>query len=198
MSNASKIFARKTDNNSVSIKSGNTNTLKITNPQKSTIKLTPSTGGTPINIIPEFDIEVEGGYNDVYNVPAIHQLLEIFAFEIAQIQEELELVKAAQQVYCDINANFNPNTGSIAIRNWVTENPYQVIDAANQQQKAVVIRVHLYYEDEYIETIYMMQSIYADTWFGHFKYFLGFVDDENFGYLRINANGSTLIGVNQV
>lgn len=154
--------------------------------------------GSDINIIPEFDIEVDREYNDVYNVPAIHQLLEIFAWEIEQIQEELERVKSEQQVYCDVNANFFPDEGRISLRNWVTQNPYQVIDAANQQQKAAIIRVHLYVDDAYMETVYMMQSIYSDTWWGHFKYFLGFVDDAYFGYLRINSNGSTLIGINQV
>ena len=39
------------------------------------------------NIIPEFDIELEAKPEDVYNVIAIHQLLEIFVWEMTQIQD---------------------------------------------------------------------------------------------------------------
>lgn len=46
--------------------------------------------GSSINIISEFDIDLEANPEDVYNVIAIHQLMEIFGFEIMQIQEFIE------------------------------------------------------------------------------------------------------------
>lgn len=148
-----------------------------------------------INIIPEFDIEVDREYNDVYNVPAIHQLLEIFAWEIEQIQEELKKAKNEQQVYCDVNVNYNTSTSAVSLRNWVTEEPYAVIDEANKKGKPVVLRMHLYANDNYMETIYTTQSIYSDTWWGSFKYFLSFVDNETIGYLRLNKSGITTLGL---
>ena len=46
--------------------------------------------GSSINIIPEFDIDLEANPEDVYNVIAIHQLMEIFGFEIMQVMEFVE------------------------------------------------------------------------------------------------------------
>lgn len=148
-------------------------------------------------ILPNFDIEYTYEDNEVYNANAIHQLLEIFGQEIMNIVDLLDK-KEDKQVYVDANVNFNANTGVVSLRNWVTENPYKVIDEANKKGNPAILRVHLYANDQYMESLYMMQSIYSDTWWGHFKYFLGFVDDQSFAYLRINQNGGTTLNLKQL
>ena len=51
------------------------------------------------NIISEFDIELEANPEDVYNVIAIHQLLEIFVWEMTQIQDRFsELYDAVGEI----------------------------------------------------------------------------------------------------
>lgn len=145
------------------------------------------------NIISEFDIEVEREQNDIYNVPAIHQLLEIFAWEITQMQEEL---KSKEQVYIDVNLNYFPNEGRLSLRNWKTTDAYSVADEANQAGKPVIVRGSLYLNDEYIETVYLNQTIYADTEFGHFKYFLGLIDTTIVGFLRLEQ-GKVVVGMRQ-
>lgn len=175
------------------------------------LKNLPSINNVPLkgNLTPEdlkmiipkilkiFDIEYTYEDDEVYNANAIHQLLEIFGQEITNIVGLLDK-KEDKQVYVDANVNFNANTGVVSLRNWVTEDPYKVIDEANQKGNPAILRVHLYANDQYMESLYMMQSIYSDTWWGHFKYFLGFVDGQSFAYLRINQNGSTTLNLKQL
>lgn len=156
--------------------------------------------GPVINLLHTFDIEAEVKEEDVYSAVAILELMDIFGFEIYQLQEMLAFLedeKEDKQVYVDANVNFNTSTGAVSLRNWVTENPYQVIDEANKKGNPAILRVHLYVSDRYMETLYMTQSIYSDTWWGNFKYFLGFVDDQSFAYLRITQNGSTTLNLKQ-
>lgn len=47
-------------------------------------------GGSDIGILTEFDIEKTYEDNEVYNANAIHQLMEIFGFEIMNIMEFIE------------------------------------------------------------------------------------------------------------
>lgn len=145
------------------------------------------------NIIPEFDIEVQRNYNDVYNVPAIHQLLEIFAWEITQMQEELQ---SKAQVYIDVDLNFYPDEGRLSLRNWKTADAYGVADKANQEGKPVIARGSLYVDGEYMETVYLNQTLYADSWYGQFKYFLGMIDTEIIGFLRLEQ-GRVVVGMRQ-
>ena len=147
-------------------------------------------------LLKEFDIEYTYEDNEVYNANAIHQLMEIFGQEIMSIVDMLDQ-KEDKQVYVDAEVNFNASTGTVSLRGWRTENPYQVIDEANKKGNPAILRVHLYANDQYMESLYMMQSIYSDTWWGKFKYFLGFVDDESFAYLRVNQNNSTTLGLKQ-
>lgn len=146
------------------------------------------------NIIQEFDIDLEAKPEDVYNVIAIHQLMEIFGFEIMQIQEAVEN-KEDKQVYIELNLNFNPSTASVSIRDWITENPYQVADIVNKKGKTVVAKGHLYNGGTYLETVFLTQTLYSDSSFGKFKYFLGFTDDITMAYLRINSNGTSICGL---
>lgn len=46
--------------------------------------------GSDINILKEFDIEYTYEDNEVYNANAIHQLMEIFGYEIMNIQENFD------------------------------------------------------------------------------------------------------------
>jgi hypothetical protein len=150
--------------------------------------------GSDINIIPEFDIEVDREYNDVYNVPAIHQLLEIFALEMTQMQEAIEN-KEDKQVYIELNLNYNPSTFEVSIRHWITQNPYEVADEANKKGVPVIAKGYLYYNGNFLETVFLSQTLYSDSSFGRFKYFLGFTDDETMAYLRINKNGTSICGL---
>jgi hypothetical protein len=150
--------------------------------------------GSDINIIPEFDIEVDREYNDVYNVPAIHQLLEIFALEMTQMQEAIEN-KEDKQVYIELNLNYNPSTFEVSIRDWITQNPYEVADEANKKGVPVIAKGYLYYNGNFLETVFLSQTLYSDSSFGRFKYFLGFTDDETMAYLRINKNGTSICGL---
>ena len=111
--------------------------------------------------------------------------------------DELLANKEDKRVYVDGEVDFNPNNGAVSFRGWRTENPYQVIDEANKKGHPAILRVHLYVNNSYMENLYMLQSIYSDSWWGKFKFFLGFVDDVSFAYLRVNQSGSTTIGLKQ-
>ena len=150
---------------------------------------------TTNNLLKTFDIEYTYKDDDVYNANAIHELLEIFGFEITQLQEAVEL-KEEKKTYIEVNINLDQSDNNITIRNWVTENPYEVIDKVNKTGKEVMLKAYVYVNDTFLETVYMNQTIYSDnpSW-GHFKYFLGFVDDTTMAYLRLNANGTTRSGL---
>lgn len=152
--------------------------------------------GTVINLLHEFDIEKseEIEPNDVYSAIAILELMEIFGFEITQIQEALE-VKEDKRVYIELNLNFNPSTADVTVMNWITENPYQVADEANKRGKEVVAKGYLYNGYTFLETVFLTQTLYSDSTWGKFKYFLGFTDDITMAYLRLNASGSTTCGL---
>jgi hypothetical protein len=59
------------------------------NGNKTTKELGIEAGGSDVGILTEFDIEYTYEDNQVYNANAIHQLLELFVYEITMIQEEV-------------------------------------------------------------------------------------------------------------
>ena len=133
-------------------------------------------------------------YNEMDNLPSINnvKLVGNLTTEDLGIKTEVE----DTQTYIEVNLNFNPNTASVSIMNWVTSNPYGVADEANQQGRPVIAKGYLYYDGNFLETVYLNQTLYSDSaaW-GRFKYFLGFTDDETFAYLRINKSGTAICGV---
>lgn len=153
-----------------------------------------------IRLLKEFDIEYKYEDTDVYNANAINQLLtEIFVPQIEDIQNTLENKieeKEDKRTYAEVNINYNPNNNTATLRNWVTENPYEVIDKANKKGKDTTLIAYLYVNDTFFETVYMAQSLYSDnpSW-GHFKYWLGFSDDKTMAYLRLNSSGTTICGI---
>lgn len=133
-------------------------------------------------------------YNEMDNLPSINnvKLVGNLTTEDLGIKTEVE----DTQTYIELNLNFNPNTASVSIMNWITSNAYEVADEVNQQGKPVIAKGYLYYDGNFLETVYLNQTLYSDSaaW-GRFKYFLGFTDDETFAYLRINKSGTAICGV---
>lgn len=175
------------DFQSVLINNADRQNIKINN----TYDITAGSG-CDIELITEFDIEKTYEDSEVYNANAIHQLLELFVYEMTNMQE---IINQNKTTYIELNLEYNPSTRAVSLNNWITSDAYQVADKVNKNGREVIAKGHLYYQGVYLETVYLQQTLYADSGFGKFKYFLGFTDDKTMAYLRLNANGSTLVGI---
>ena len=91
-------------------------------------------------------------------------------------------------VVIEADLSMNPNDYSISFDRWVTANPYNTVDTANQANIPVFAKMNIKYEGQTFLSNYMTQTM--SNIGDEFKVFSGFFSDETISHVTMMLSES--------